>query len=388
MSSFSPPSRPGRPFPRGELLRLLLILALALGTANSLLSRIYRQGEVLVWWAGLAALLLITTAFLLHRHHPETALLTVALTLTACLFLTELRISVEVAPAVFYAAYLASAYSRRRWRRLWLGWLLAGTGTVVLTVPFTFNTLPTGPGQLATAGLITGLVWAVIGFFWLLGAQTRHRREDLAELQERAELAGVVERTRIAREMHDIIAHNLSGIIALADGARYASAKNPAAAVDALSTISVAGREALTQMRGLLSVLRTENPRTGQSAPGVPDLVALIEDARRAGLAVTVTGLAELPRDLPDLIQFTLYRIVQEMLTNMLKYSPTSAGTLSFTFGERKVTVTSQNPAGWEPDPGTGYGLVGMAERVRAHDGTFTRGSDGENFTVTAEVPR
>ncbi len=366
-----------------------MTVALALLISNSLLYRLREQGDVLGWCVGLAAIVLITGAFLLHRRWPDAMLSVVAVVLTVCLFITEIRISIEVAAPVFYAAYLASACSRRRWRPLWLGWLLAGTGAVVLTIPFSTDVLPRNPGQLFTAGLVTIMVWAVIGFFWLLGTQNRKRREDLAALRERAEMAGVVERTRIAREMHDIIAHNLSGIIALADGARYAAAKHPEVAADALGTIATTGREALTQMRGLLSVLRTADSREEHAAPGLPEISALIDDSRRAGLDVTVTGLEGLPRDLSDLTQFTVYRIVQEMLTNMLKHSTTSSGVLHVEATLRSLTLISRNPADRGVDATAGgYGLVGMAERVRAHDGRFTCDFDGEFFTTTAEVPR
>lgn len=388
MSTFPRLPRLTGPARWGELLRALVIVALALFSANSLLYRLWEQGDELGWWVGLTATVVISGAFILHRRWPDATLSVVAVALTVCLFITEIRISIEAAAPVFYAAYLASAYSRRRWRPLWLGWLLAGTGAVVLTIPFSSDVLPRNPGQLLTAGLVTAMVWAVIGFFWLLGAQTRKRREDLAALRERAEMAGVVERTRIAREMHDIIAHNLSGIIALADGARYAAAKNPEVAADTLGTIATTGREALTQMRGLLSVLRTGDSREEHAAPGLPEISALIDDSRRAGLNVTVPGLEALPRELPDLAQFTVYRIVQEMLTNMLKHSTTSSGTLRIEATDRFVTLTSRNPADRGADTGAGYGLLGMAERVRAHDGRFTCDFDGEFFTTTAEVPR
>ncbi|XLN83689.1 histidine kinase [Corynebacterium tuberculostearicum] len=116
---------------------------------------------------------------------------------------------------------------------------------------------------------------------------------DQQLLIERAEMAGAVERNRIAREMHDIVAHNLAGVIALADGARFAAAKNPAAATEALETIASTSRDSLKQMRGLLSVLRDGDSRADTKAPGASDIAGLISEARRSGFDIIVHGLEE-----------------------------------------------------------------------------------------------
>lgn len=364
----------------GGPFRVLLIL----GAASSITGTYRAAGELDALAGGLVAV--VTVAFLLHPRKPDAAIGVVAVALTVVAFLSDLRSSFEIAVPVFYAVYLVSAYSRPRLRPVWLAWLLVGTGlTVASDVAFIQAGAEVTSSWVMPAAMVAG-VWLVLGFFWMLGLQVRRRRSDYQALQEKAELAGVVERTRIAREMHDIVAHSLSGVIALADGARFAAAKDPQVAVDTLSTISDTSRQALQQMRGLLSVLREDTGRQLQAAPGVAELGALIDDARRSGFDVRVTGLEGIPADLPILNQFTVYRITQEMLTNMLRHASAPTGVIDVLVKGKNLTITASNPA-VEPSGDGGFGLVGMAERVRAHGGRLRHGFSDDRFTVTAEVP-
>ncbi|MDK8449693.1 sensor histidine kinase [Corynebacterium mastitidis] len=229
------------------------------------------------------------------------------------------------------------------------------------------------------------LVDIFILFFWISGSNKRMVKVQRQILQEKADLAGTLERTRIAREMHDIVAHSLSGVIALADGARYSAAKEPQLAVKTLETISHTSREALTQMRGLLSVLREDGQRNARSVPGVADLSTLVSEAQRNGLELTVVGLDDIPDELPTLTQFIIYRTVQELLTNMLKYSSTGTGGIMVRSEGREIVISSRNPAK-KNDSESGYGLIGMGERVRAQGGDLdVNRKDGE-FLVEARV--
>ncbi|AGF72742.1 sensor histidine kinase [Corynebacterium halotolerans] len=365
----------------GSPFRVLMIVGIAVSTTGT-----YRAADHLDAPAAVI-ITVVTAALLLHPRKPDAAIGVVAVALTVAAFLPDLRGSVQVSVPVFYATYLVSAYSHARLRPVWLVWLLAGTGLVVGgDVAFMqTGTAAQHPG-LIVAVLVAG-VWLVLGFFWMVGLQIRRRRSDYRALQEKAELAGVVERTRIAREMHDIVAHSLSGVIALADGARFAAAKDPQVAVDTLATISDTSRQALKQMRGLLSVLREDTGRDLQAAPGAAELGALIDDARRSGLDVRVTGLAEIPAELPTLNQFTLYRIIQEMLTNMLRHASEPMGTIGVTVKGKNLTVRASNPAVEPPGDTAGFGLVGMRERGRAHGGRLRQELRAGRFTVTAEVP-
>ena len=170
----------------------------------------------------------------------------------------------------------------------------------------------------------------------LLGTSVRHRRALLASLEDRAtrlelerdqqgQLAAAAERARIAREMHDIVAHNLTVMIALADGAVFAADRAPEKATSAMETVSATGRQALSEMRRLLGVLREDD---GDAAlvpqPGVPQIDQLVEQVRAAGLQVTLEVAGD-GRALPAGAQLTVFRLVQEALTNTLKHAGASA---------------------------------------------------------------
>ena len=167
----------------------------------------------------------------------------------------------------------------------------------------------------------------------VLGINVRHRQSQLTSLQERAarleaerDLAAASERSRIAREMHDIVAHNLSVMIALADGAAYSLHDEPESAELALRKAGDTGREALTEMRRLLGVLR-DDETAGERAPqpGIGQLDALVEQVRAAGIPTTLTISGAPPEHVSLGLQLAAYRIVQEALTNALKYGGTTA---------------------------------------------------------------
>lgn len=339
----------------------------------------------------IGGLLIVVTivALLLHPRKPEWAIGVVAVVLTIVLFVPGLPESVEVAAVACYVSYLASAYSSRRLRRVWLVWLLVGTNAAVVSRFFTTE-LPTDSRRqlIIAVGAAFGAACAVVGFFWMLGTRRRQRLDRLTQLAEQAEIAGVVERTRIAREMHDIIAHNLSGVIALADGARYAASKDPQIAVEALNTISDTSRQALQQMRGLLSVLRDDSGRD-LTTPGRGELEGLFADARRSGLDLEVHGADTLPKSMPELAHFTTYRLIQEMLTNMLKHADPRRGQLTIAVTGKSLTIEAINPVlltDREEKSGR-FGLVGMRERVRAHGGRLSTNKKDNTFHVTAELP-
>ena len=370
----------------GSPLRVLLIVLSSALTLNSLtFVKVQRSAfEVAVY-------VVIACAVLFHPVRREVCTGIIGASLFLLLFFpTAPDMSTMV--VVFYVTYLVSAYSPPRWRRVWPPVIVIGVLLAIVT-DHTFVDVqailrPGGPSDLSRLQLYPMMAtFSLIGlgFFWLLGVQRRRQDADRQALKDRAELAAVVERTRIAREMHDIVAHNLSAVIALADGARYAAAKDPQVASDTLGTIAETSREALKQMRGLLSVLRDDAVRD-PNAVGVSAVEGLLADAHRTGLTVTSTGFDELPEGLPQLTQSTLYRVVQELLTNMLKYSPDRHGTLTAEVTDRRIRIISANKQGdSESDPG--FGLIGMRERVHALGGTMQVSRD-EEFTVTVELPR
>ncbi|WP_199552739.1 sensor histidine kinase [Streptomyces sp. N35] len=251
---------------------------------------------------------------------------------------------------------------------------------------------PLVPGALryplaAWDGSFGPAVWGFI-LTALLGIAVRSRMEHLASLVEharsleierdqQAQLAAAAERTRIAREMHDIIGHNLSVITGLADGGAYAAKKNPERAVQALEAIGTTSRGALGELRRLLDVLREESPAAELApAPALCDLDSLIEGVRSAGLPVrmTVTGS---PVPLSPGMELTLYRVIQEALTNTLKHggpSATAEVRASYETDSVTVTVTDTGHAHAPASDGTGRGLAGMRERTALYQGTLEAG--------------
>ncbi|WP_329051605.1 histidine kinase [Streptomyces violaceus] len=223
----------------------------------------------------------------------------------------------------------------------------------------------------------------------LIGITVRTRRnytealEDRArrletERDQQAQLATAAERARIAREMHDIIGHNLSVITGLADGGRYAAAKSPERAAQALDAIATTSRQALTELRRLLDVLREEEKYQAELTPqpGLTDLDRLIDGVRSAGLPVH-TATHGTPT-LPPGRQLTVYRVIQEALTNTLKHAgPGATAEIELSY-EEKAAVTVQitdtgNGGGTDP-PRDGRGLPGMRERTALYDGTLEAG--------------
>lgn len=319
----------------------------------------------------------------------------IALSATAALALHSLSVFLYWAPPLAFACYLLGLSAPRRQRPWLVAWVLA-VATAGLFAHHLFYDAQ-WPGGMSTVDAVeagagaTLLCWMALGFFYLLGTQARQRRERISELEQQVEFAHVRERTQIAREMHDIVAHTLAGITALADGARYAARTDPAVAEEALETISRESRTALGQMRGLLSVLRSDDAtQPAGAAPSRADLEALFADARRRGLDLTVEGLGDLPADLAALTQFTLYRVCQETVTNMLRHATTPAGRIRFTVDERWIEMEGRNrdAASKSKSSGGGFGLVGIEERVAAVGGRVRVERGGGEFVLTAEVPR
>lgn len=292
---------------------------------------------------------------------------------------------------VAYEAWYISAYQRRY--RVWLGVLAAGSlasiANFVVKYPNGVETLDSWPQM---AGMST-LALVSIALGWQLGLGTRRRVRDVSELAAKAELAALAERTRIAREMHDIIAHSLTAIIAQSDGGRYAARKDPEQAVTALETIGGTGREALVQMRQLLSVLREDDSRTLEVAPGLTGIPSLVASAERDGLRVDFRQEGE-PRAVGESAGLAIYRIVQEGLTNILKHAGRTDALVVFEWRANYMEIRIDNAPGEalvdsSEISGDGRGLSGIAERARVLGGSASWGESHEyrgGFTVKARL--
>jgi len=241
----------------------------------------------------------------------------------------------------------------------------------------------TGTGPWHTAGLFfTGEILAC----WLIGIVVRGRRRAAA-LQQQAREAVAAERARIARELHDIVAHHLSVVVLQAAAAQASG--SPATA--ALEKIEHSGRQALTEMRRLLGILRDPNEETGLTPqPGIGDLAALADSVRGSGLPVHLVIDAD-HTGLPAAVSVSAYRIVQEALTNILKHAGPAHAEVAVTCAGDAVTIEvtddgTRPPAG-PAHPG-GHGLAGMRERAAILGGELAAGPrPGGGFAVQARLP-
>ena len=261
----------------------------------------------------------------------------------------------------------------------------AETGAIMAAVRWS----PSEPLKLWVG--LTGLVTAAA----VLGVSVRQRRALLVSLHEKAarleierdqegQLGAAAERARIAREMHDIVAHNLSVMIALADGASYAMDASPERALQATQRISATGRQALVDMRRLLGVLGEErSAQPLEPQPSLGRLDELLAQVHAAGIPVTM-DLAGDPSELPEGVQLTVFRVAQEALTNTLKHAerPTRAH-LSLSCHSEHVELEVTDTGSGVGDRGRstasgGRGLRGMRERAAAYGGRLEAGPGPE----------
>ena len=247
---------------------------------------------------------------------------------------------------------------------------------------------------------LTGLVVAATVF----GRNVQNRRRLLESLRERAarleherdqqgRLAAAAERARIARELHDVVAHNLTVMVALSDGAGYVLRDAPDDAERALETASRTGREALAEMRRLLGVLREQDPDATTARgpqPGVPEIDNVVEQVRAAGLPVSYR-VSRQARALPEGVQLAVFRIVQEALTNTLKHAgPTAAAEVELTATDREVrlSIADTGTTGAPANGNGGSGLRGMRERAAIYSGVVEAGPRAQGgWLVSAQLP-
>lgn len=380
-------------------------------------------------WIPLISALCSTTALYFRYRFPYGSIYVVI----AALCLTLLSpfpdsLAVTCYPPVTLAAYhIGRHWTRRaRFRGLILGWVGALAVTVQASLSFLYH-WDDIPARIFISLMLGVLCGSIFTVFWFLGDSRRMRELRSEEFEERARrleyeqeqerrLAAQDERTRIAREMHDIVAHSLSSIISQADGARYAAASartaraqqaeqsgqaqqqsEPDIAEQTLKLIADTARDSLTQMRSLLGLLRTDEATAYAPVPTLSDVPALVEQSRRAGLPVTFTGITgTMARTLPQGAELAAYRTVQEALTNALKHSPGATTTVTIHWGENGLhlwvhngpvsSAAAQHIA--RPVPGSGNGLRGMSERIALYHGTLTYGLQPDGgWLVEAALP-
>lgn len=293
------------------------------------------------------------------------------------------------------AALLAALYTIAAYRpqRAALGAAAILTGGAVLAAA------RWGESAIATFAFLSGLVVAALA----AGLYVRARRLHLASLVERAKqleferdqqalLAAAAERTRISREMHDVVAHSLAVMVSLANGAAAKLGRDPEQSRDALESISEVGRQALADTRRLLTVLRTAEPPAARSPqPGLEDIGDLVKRAAATGLSATMTVRGD-PVPVAAGPALSAYRIVQEAITNAVKHAEGAtvvAVELTWSAGGLEIVVTDDGRGGTRhPGAASGYGLAGMRERAALCGGTATAGPGlTGGWTVRATIP-
>jgi signal transduction histidine kinase len=246
---------------------------------------------------------------------------------------------------------------------------------------------------------------ALFAIAWVLGDNIRTRRAYLAELEaraarlerereEQAERAAIDERTRIARELHDVIAHNVSVMVVQASAGEEVFDTDPGKARESLSAVASTGRAALAELRRLLGVIRAEGDAERGAAytpqPGIEYLEDLVRQMRETGLAVELSVLGD-PRELPEGVGLCAYRIVQEALTNTLKHADASHAEVSVRYvaDALELRVVDDGRAAVAVNGDTaGHGLIGMRERVALFGGEMSAGPRPERgFEVSARLP-
>jgi signal transduction histidine kinase len=244
-------------------------------------------------------------------------------------------------------------------------------------------------------------IYVVLVAAWAIGDNVRRRHAYLTrvqareaameeEQQERARVAVAEERARIARELHDVISHNVSVMVLQAAAGADVFATHPERSREALGSIETAGREALAELRRLLSVVDApvdEGPGLAPP-PGLTRLPELVERVRATGLDVSLTVSGD-GRALPAGVDFSAYRIVQEALTNTLKHAHAAAARVDVRFGAHslEVEIVDDGTAAGEA-PGRGHGLIGMRERAAVFGGELQAGPRPQGgFVVRASIP-
>jgi signal transduction histidine kinase len=306
--------------------------------------------------------------------------------------------------AYLVGAYTVSARGHGSWPAVSLVIGLVGALLVTLRVagsPGPTTTSAFGD-QVELLLLSSAFVGAVVAA-WALGRFRHLRAEQVAALTERArraeadreqrdQQAAADERARIARELHDVVAHSITVMVRQAEGGRYVAASDPAAAATVLATVAETGRTALTDMRSLLGVLQPgAGPAVAAPQPTVDDLPDLVQRLRASGQPVSLRVDGE-PRPLDRAAHLAAYRLVQEALTNVVKHAGPDVETdvrLTWSSESLRLRVSDSGPARAAGDrPVGGHGLTGMRERLQLVGGRLTAGpADAGGFTVSGEIP-
>jgi signal transduction histidine kinase len=369
-------------------------VGLAAGLATVALVEIARADAVVIpsdtrWSVAFA--LAITVPLVLRRRYPFAVMAAVGAAATVYNVLDIPPDPYTLTFAVLLAVYSVSAYARQG---------LAVVAAVVTAVALVVVNLPAFD-ENDYADIVNQFV--LLGGGWVVGQNTRYRwrqaellRERAArverEQRERERVAILEERGRLAREIHDVIAHSVGVIAVQAGAARAVAEQRPDRARDALGAIEEVSKDTLVELRRALGALRSaDDDASLRPAPGLAVLDELAEQIGRAGVRVSIREEGD-RRELPSAVDLSAYRVIQEALTNIVKHSGAAGATVTIRFEPSWLEVLVADEGGVRPSGrgrggGTGHGLIGMRERVSVLGGEFEAGTAGKGFVVRARFP-
>jgi signal transduction histidine kinase len=348
-----------------------------------------------VWWS-VAFTMGITLPLVLRRRYPFAVINAVGITAAVYNIIDIPPDPYTLTFAILVAVYSVAAYARQP---------LAVTAAVISVVALVLLNLPVMADQNDYADVVNQFL--LLGGGWIAGQNTRYRRRQAELLRERAEraereqreherVAILEERGRLAREIHDVIAHSVGVIAVQAGAARAVAEQRPDQARQALADIEGVSKDTLVELRRTLGALRAAGQETElRPAPGLAVLDDLVEQVRRAGVRVSVREEGA-GRALPPGVDLSAYRVIQEALTNTVKHSGSPTAQVTICYGESALEVlvtddggrrSPDRVAGGNGGPPGGHGLIGMRERVAMLGGEFEAGATETGFSVRARFP-
>lgn len=290
--------------------------------------------------------------------------------------------------AVLLLTYTVAAHDRIRPALAGLAVVAAAVSVEPLVDPAS-RSVADAVGNAAVFGLLWG-AGRLVRLLRRRGASAERRADDLVRSGEEQVRAAVAEeRQRIARELHDVVAHSVSVMVLQAGAARQQLDREPERAREPLHVVEEVGREALEELQRLLRVLRRSD-EAHDALVGLGDLDPLLEQVRRAGTRVELC-VAGTTRRLAPGLDLTAYRVLQEALTNVLKHAPTARAEVTITYRDRSLDLAVVDDGGGGPNPAApsgGHGLIGMRERVLVYGGTLRAAARPEGgFSVAVVLP-
>lgn len=338
---------------------------------------------------AVAALALVMAGALAWRRHRPLFVLC----LSAAAFLVQETISGALSDMVtpfltiVLAIYSATAYGSA------IGRFAAGAvGLATTSVSVALDEGGADAASLIYAATVALVTWTAGLVSWQGGRRVSQLQTEaeglIRERDEAARSAVEEERARVARELHDIIAHSVSVMRIQAAAAEEVFDEKPESARGALHSIQVVGRQALTDMRRLLILLRDHDEETLlEPQPAIGDLSSLLDQARESGLPVKLSVKGQ-ERPLPAVVQLCVYRIVQESLTNALKHAGAAEAQVILDYRDREIAISVVDNGAGPKDGAGGHGLLGMRERVALLGGRFEADAgDHSGFVIRARVP-